>query len=226
MWQAGHGGTIQGKSAGGGGNATPFGQIMPLCRPGTRTACGDGQGAGLALAGPLREPSVGRGGHPAEVTSWQTLRLRNSSNSMAAVSICSAAGERRRLRAGIPGQAGVPRDRAGPDRFELGQPGLLVALAALGGTLGRGHRGHHARIHAAGRLSQRPGAAVGQLRADAADAARLLLLGAHVRGPQVRSGCWRHSAPGSSGTGITLTGDTVARGLRAARQPPLGVSEQ
>ena len=29
FWQAGHGGTIRGKSAGGGGNATPFGQIMP-----------------------------------------------------------------------------------------------------------------------------------------------------------------------------------------------------
>jgi len=55
------------------------------------------------------------------------LRLRNSSNSTAAVSICSAAGERRRLRAGIPGQAGVPRDRAGSDRFELGQPGLRAA---------------------------------------------------------------------------------------------------
>jgi hypothetical protein len=31
----------------------------------------------------------------------------------------------------------VPRDRAGPDRFELGQPGLLAALAALSETLGR-----------------------------------------------------------------------------------------
>jgi hypothetical protein len=29
FWQAGHGGTIRGKSAGRGGNATPFGQIMP-----------------------------------------------------------------------------------------------------------------------------------------------------------------------------------------------------
>ena len=29
FWQAGHGGTIRGKSAGEGGNATPFGQIMP-----------------------------------------------------------------------------------------------------------------------------------------------------------------------------------------------------
>jgi hypothetical protein len=48
----------------------------------------------------------------------------------------------------------VPRDRAGPDRFELGQPGLLAALAALCETLGRGHRGHHARIHAVGRPSQ------------------------------------------------------------------------
>ncbi|MGB6581999.1 MAG: hypothetical protein WBF34_29205 [Streptosporangiaceae bacterium] len=53
------------------------------------------------------------------------------------MSICSAAGERRRLRAGIPGQAMVPRDRAGPDRFELGQPGLPAALAALCETLGR-----------------------------------------------------------------------------------------
>jgi len=48
----------------------------------------------------------------------------------------------------------VPRDRAGPDRFELGQLGVLAALAALCGTLGRGHRGHHVRIHAVGRLSQ------------------------------------------------------------------------
>jgi hypothetical protein len=31
----------------------------------------------------------------------------------------------------------VPRDRAGPDRFELGQPGLPAALAALCETLGR-----------------------------------------------------------------------------------------
>jgi len=56
----------------------------------------------------------------------------------AAVSTCSAAGERRRLRAGIPGQAGVPHDRAGPDRFEPGQPGLLAALAVLCETLGPG----------------------------------------------------------------------------------------
>jgi len=49
----------------------------------------------------------------------------------------------------------VPRDRAGPDRFELGQPGLLAALAALCETLGRGHRGHHARIDAVGRLTIR-----------------------------------------------------------------------
>jgi hypothetical protein len=31
----------------------------------------------------------------------------------------------------------VPRDRAGPDRFELGQLGVLAALAALCGMLGR-----------------------------------------------------------------------------------------
>jgi len=36
-------------------------------------------------------------------------------------------GGERRLRAGIPGRVGVPRDRAGPDRFELGQPGLRAA---------------------------------------------------------------------------------------------------
>ena len=48
--------------------------------------------------------------------------------------MCSAAGERR-LRAGIPGQAGVPRDRAGPDRFELGQPGLRAADVMVSGVL-------------------------------------------------------------------------------------------
>ena len=48
-------GTIRGESVAGGGNANPFGEIMPCARLGTRTACGDAQGAGLALAGPLRD---------------------------------------------------------------------------------------------------------------------------------------------------------------------------
>ena len=181
--------------------------------------------ASRRLAKPPRPAARALSGTQAGGDDLTALRLRNSPNSTAAVPVCSAAGERRRLRAGIPGQAGVPRDRAGPDRFELGQPGLLTALAALCETPGRGHRGHHARIHAAGRLSQRPGAAAGQLRADAADAAPPPARSACPRS-RSGSGCWRHGAPGSSGTGITLMGDTVARGLRAARQPSPGVSER
>ena len=54
--------------------------------------------------------------------------------------------------------------------------------------------------------------------------------------PPARSAGPRSTGPGpgaggtarraARGTGITLMGDTVARGLRAARQPSLGVSEQ
>jgi len=74
----------------------------------------------------------------------------------ATVSTCSAAGERRRLRAGIPGQAGVRRDRAGPDRFELGQPGPLAALAALCETPGPGSS-RPPCPHRCGRQAAQPG---------------------------------------------------------------------
>ena len=55
FWQADHGGTIRGKSAPGRRERHPVWSDYALCRPGTRTACGDARGAGLALAGPLRE---------------------------------------------------------------------------------------------------------------------------------------------------------------------------
>ena len=55
FWQAGHGGTIRGKSLAGRRERHPVWSTYARCRPGTRTACGDAQGAGLALAGPLRE---------------------------------------------------------------------------------------------------------------------------------------------------------------------------
>src|SRR5208282_2995112 len=54
FWQAGHGGTIRGKSAGGRRERHPVWSDYARCRLGTRTACGDAQGAGWALAGPLR----------------------------------------------------------------------------------------------------------------------------------------------------------------------------
>ena len=53
FWQAGHGGTIRGKSAGGGGNATPFGQIMPCAGLGPARLVvthRGGIGAGRAVA--------------------------------------------------------------------------------------------------------------------------------------------------------------------------------
>jgi hypothetical protein len=55
FWQAGHGGTIGGKSAPGRRERHPVWSNYALCRPGTRTACGDARGAGLALAGPWRK---------------------------------------------------------------------------------------------------------------------------------------------------------------------------
>jgi hypothetical protein len=55
FWQFGHDGTIRGESAAGVGKRNPVWSNYARCRPGTRTACGAAQGAGLALAGPLRE---------------------------------------------------------------------------------------------------------------------------------------------------------------------------
>src|ERR1700747_2295125 len=77
FWQFGHDGTIRGESAAGRReNATPFVKSM-LCA-GRGPARLGGQGAGLALAGPLREAWRRPWARTAEVTSRQTRRLRNS----------------------------------------------------------------------------------------------------------------------------------------------------
>ncbi len=69
FWQAGHGGTIRGKSAGGGGNATPSGQIMPCAGLGPARLVVTHRGRDWRLPGRCVAPGVGRGGHPTEVTS-------------------------------------------------------------------------------------------------------------------------------------------------------------
>ena len=64
FWQAGHGGTIRGKSAGGGGNATPFGQIMPCAGWGPARLVVTHRGRDWRWPGRCVRPSVTSVGPP------------------------------------------------------------------------------------------------------------------------------------------------------------------
>ena len=127
-----------------------------LCRLGTRTACGDAQGAGLALAGPLREAWRRPWGPPhggdelTDAPAEEFLELDGGR-------VHLLRGGRTAAASG-PGYLVRPGCRAtgpGLTGSSLASQGLWRRLRRSAKRPARGHRGHHARIDAVGRLPSR-----------------------------------------------------------------------